>query len=77
MSLNCGLYRVYCSSPDDYESEELQWNDIIRVRPKDSKKNLSQYHFVQTPGLRGERLVTNSLSNGMTNACNIRAQVSL
>jgi hypothetical protein len=47
MSLNCGLYRAYCSSPDDYESEELQWNDIIRVEPKDSKKNLSQYHSVQ------------------------------
>jgi hypothetical protein len=27
-------------------SVELWWNDIDRVKPKNSKKNLSQCHFV-------------------------------
>jgi hypothetical protein len=51
-----------------------RWNDIDRGKPKDSEKNLSQYHFVYhkshwidpgaNPGRRGERPAINRLSHG-------------
>jgi hypothetical protein len=50
-----------------------RWNDIDRGKPKDSKKNLSQCHFVNhkshwidpgaIPGRRGERPTTNRQSH--------------
>jgi hypothetical protein len=53
---------------------EWQWNDIDKGKPKYSKKNLSQCHFVHqkaiptalgmNPGLHGEKLETNCLSYG-------------
>jgi hypothetical protein len=52
---------------------EQRWNDIDRGKLKDSRKNVSQLHFVNnltwtalgaSPGLRGEKQVANRLSYG-------------
>jgi hypothetical protein len=50
---------------------------ILTGNPKNSEKNLSQYHFVHhrshwidlgaNPGCRGEKSVTNRLSHGTAN----------
>jgi hypothetical protein len=57
-----------------YEYRESQWTDTESEKPKNSEKNLSQYHLsaINTtladpdanPGLRGERPATNRLSHG-------------
>jgi hypothetical protein len=46
MSLDCGHLRAYFSSPSWYEYGELRWNDTDMGKSTNSKKNLSQCHFV-------------------------------
>jgi hypothetical protein len=56
-----------------------RWNDNDRGKPKNSEKNLSQFHFVHqkshwidlgaNPGRRGESPATNRLSHGTANTC--------
>jgi hypothetical protein len=59
-----------------YEYGELWWNDIGRGKPKNSKKNPLQCHFVHhnptwtdpgmNPGLCGQRPAAKHLSHGTT-----------
>jgi hypothetical protein len=74
-SLNCAHWRIYCSSSKWYMSMygETRWYDTDRENQKNSKKNLSQCHFVQqnptwtdpgaNPNLRSEGRATNHLSH--------------
>jgi hypothetical protein len=72
MSQNCGHQRPIVA-PDEHG--QPQWNDIVRVKLKNSEKSLFQCHFVTRnptwtdPGakqsLRGERPATNRLNQGM------------
>jgi hypothetical protein len=48
MSLNCGPPTGLLFSPEMiYEYREPRWNDIGRVKPKNSEINRTHFHFIQ------------------------------
>jgi hypothetical protein len=72
--MSMGRKCLWTAKPPRHVSMKPRWNDINTEKPKNSEKILSQCHFIYhkprmdwpgaNSGLRGERPVSNRLSNG-------------